>query len=110
MVVFAPQPYPQGREALLRKTPEEQGEEIVNAAARHFPGLKEEVEEVHLYRFGHAQVVPYPGFIHFLKGRLSHQEGRLILANSDLEGLPCVEAALAQGQKAARRTRAVLRI
>jgi protoporphyrinogen oxidase len=108
MVVFAPQPYPHGREPLLRKTPEEQGEEILNALARHFPGLKEEVEEVHLYRFGHAQVVPYPGFIHFLKGRLSPQEGRLILANSDLEGLPCVEAAIAQGQKAARRARLVL--
>lgn len=110
MVVFAPQPHPQGREALLQKTPEEQGEEIVDAVARHFPGLKEEVEEVHLYRFGHAQVVPYPGFIHFLKGRLSPQEGRLILANSDLEGLPCVEAALAQGDKAARRARLVLKM
>jgi len=109
MVVFAPQPFSQGREPLLAKTPEGQAEEMVNAAARHFPGLKEEVEEVHLYRFGHAQVVPYPGFIHFLKGRLSPQEGRLILANSDLEGLPCVEAALAQGHKAARRARFVLR-
>lgn len=109
MVLFAPQPYPQGREPLLGKSPEDQAEEMVNAAARHFPGLKEEVEEVHLYRFGHAQVVPYPGFIHFLKGRLSPQEGRLILANSDLEGLPCVEAAIAQGQKAARRARFVLR-
>jgi protoporphyrinogen oxidase len=109
MVVFAPQPYPQGREPLLRKTPAEQGEEIISAVARHFPGLPEEVEEVHLYRFGHAQVVPYPGFLHFLKGRLSPQEGRLILAHSDLEGLPCVEAAIAQGQKAARRARFVLK-
>ncbi len=108
MTVFAPQPYPHGRKSLLEKTPEEQGEEIFNAVVRHFPGLQEEVEEVHLYRFGHAQVVPYPGFIHFLKGRLSPQEGRLILANSDLEGLPCVEAAIAQGQKAARRARMVL--
>ncbi len=110
MVVFAPQPYPQGRAPLLAKTPEQQGEEILAAAVRHFPALKEEVEEIHLYRFGHAQVVPYPGFIHFLKGRLSPQEGRLILANSDLEGLPCVEAAIAQGQKAARRAQAVLRM
>jgi hypothetical protein len=109
MVVFAPQAYPQSREGLLAKTPEQQGEEILAAAARHFPDLKQEVEEIHLYRFGHAQVVPYPGFIHFLKGRLSPQEGRIILSNSDLEGLPCVEAAIAQGQKAARRAQAVLR-
>jgi protoporphyrinogen oxidase len=109
MVVFAPQPYPEGRKPLLTRTPEQQGEEILAAAVRHFPSLKEEVEEIHLYRFGHAQVVPYPGFIHFLK-RLSPQEGRLILANSDLEGLPCVEAALAQGKKAARRVQALLRM
>ena len=110
MVIFAPQPYPDGRQPLLARTPEEQGEEILSAAVRHFPALKTEVEEIHLYRFGHAQVVPYPGFIHFLKGRLSPQEGRLILANSDMEGLPCVEAALAQGKKAARRVQAVLRM
>jgi protoporphyrinogen oxidase len=110
MVVFAPQPYPGGRKALLTKTPEQQGEEILAGVRRHFPALEAEVEEIHLYRFGHAQVVPYPGFLHFLKGRLSPQEGRLILANSDLEGLPCIEAALAQGQKAARRAQAVLRI
>jgi protoporphyrinogen oxidase len=110
MVVFAPQPYPGGREPLLAKTPEQQGEGILTAVARHFPSIEAEVEEIHLYRFGHAQVIPYPGFIHFLKGRLSPQEGRLILANSDLEGLPCIEAAIAQGQKAARRARTILRI
>jgi protoporphyrinogen oxidase len=109
MVVFAPQTYPGGREALLTKTPEQQGEEILASVARHFPSVEGEVEEIQLYRFGHAQVVPYPGFIHFLKGRLSPQEGRLILANSDLEGLPCIEAAIAQGQKAARRARMILR-
>jgi oxygen-dependent protoporphyrinogen oxidase len=109
MVVFAPQPYPGGRETLFTKTQEQQGEEILAAVARHFPSVAPEVEEIHLYRFGHAQVVPYPGFIHFLKGRLSPQEGRLILANSDLEGLPCIEAAIAQGQKAARRARLILR-
>jgi protoporphyrinogen oxidase len=110
MVVFAPQPNPGGRKPLLAKTPEQQGEEILTAVARHFPSVDAEVEEIHLYRFGHAQVVPYPGFLHFLKGRLSPQEGRLILANSDLEGLPCIEAAIAQGQKAARRARTILRI
>jgi protoporphyrinogen oxidase len=109
MVVFAPQPYPGGRPGLLARTPEQQGEEILSAVARHFPGIEAEVEEIHLHRFGHAQVVPYPGFMHFLKGRMHVQEGRIILAHSDLEGLPCIEAAIAQGQKAARRVQAALR-
>jgi len=108
MVVFAPQPYPQGRELLLERGPEDMAREILQAADRLFPGLGEEVEEIHLYRFGHAQVVPYPGFLSFLKSRVSPQQGRLILANADLEGLPCVEAAILQGRQAARRAQGIL--
>ncbi len=108
MVVFAPQPYPQGRELLLQRGPEEMAGEILSAVDRQFPGLRGEVEEIHLYRFGHAQVVPYPGFLTFLKSRLTPQQGRLILANADQEGLPCVEAAILQGRRAARRARVVL--
>jgi len=108
MVVFAPQPYPQGRELLLQRGPEEMAGEILSAVDRQFPGLRGEVEEIHLYRFGHAQVVPYPGFLTFLKSRLTPQQGRLILANADQEDLPCVEAAILQGRRAARRARVVL--
>lgn len=110
MVVFAPQPYPQGRGLLLPRPPEALAQEILLAVERQFPGLGSEVEEIHLYRFGHAQVVPYPGFLTFLKSRISPQQGRFVLANADLEGLPCVEAAVLQGQKAAQRARMVLGI
>jgi hypothetical protein len=105
MVIFAPQPYPQGRGLLLPKAPEAQAREILLAADRLFPGLKTEVREIHLYRFGHAQVVPYPGFLTLLKTRIPSQKGRLILANADQEGVPCIEAAIIQGQQAARRAR-----
>ncbi len=111
MVAYAPQPFPEGRPALLGRTPEAQAALILAGAERLFPGLSRKVAAVRLYRFGHAQVVPYPGFLTTLKqeGRPAPQSGRLILANADLEGLPCVEAAIIQGQKAARRAREVLR-
>ena len=108
MVVYAPQPSLQGRELLLHREPEDMAREILLAVDCQFPGTGGEVEEIHLYRFGHAQVVPYPGFLTFLKSRLTSQQGRLILANADLEGLPCVEAAILQGRQAARRAREVL--
>jgi glycine/D-amino acid oxidase-like deaminating enzyme len=108
MVVFAPQPFPQGRGALLMGSPQEKGREILAAAARLFPGLKQEIREIRLYRFGHAQVVPYPGFLSRLKTNFKKQRGRIILSNSDSEGLPCIEAAIVQGQKAARQARALL--
>lgn len=108
MVVFAPQPFPQGRGALLASNSQDKGETILTALERLFPGLKQEVQEIHLYRFGHAQVVPYPGFLSRLKHRVKLKQGRIILANADSEGLPCIEAAIVQGQKAAHEVRALL--
>lgn len=108
MTVFAPQPYDQSREALLRMQPEEKAKGLLTAVESHFPGTAREVEEIQLYRFGHAQIVPYPGFLTALKGNIAQAQGRIILANSDLEGLPCIEAAIVQGQKAARRARVLL--
>ncbi len=108
MTVFAPQPYAQNRAALLRTPPEEKAKAILIAVDRHFPGTAREVEEIHLYRFGHAQIVPYPGFLSALKGNIDQRQGRIILANSDLEGLPCIEAAIVQGQKAAHQARILL--
>jgi oxygen-dependent protoporphyrinogen oxidase len=108
MVTFAPQPYPQGRQPLMQARAEDKARELFKAVGRLFPETVKEVEEIRLYRFGHAQVVPYPGFLTYLRGHLPKQQGRLILAHSDLEGLPCVEAAMVQGQQAARRALAVL--
>lgn len=108
MVVFAPQPFILGRGALLACRPQDKGREILAAVDALFPGLKQEVAEIHLYRFGHAQVVPYPGFLTQLKSRFRCRQGRIILSNSDSEGLPCVEAAIVQGQKAARQARELL--
>jgi len=108
MTVFAPQPFPQGRDPLMRARPKDKARELLGAVERLFPGTIKEVEEVRLHRFGHAQVVPYPGFLTFLKGDFPKQQGRIILAHSDLEGVPCVEAAIVQGQQAARRVRETL--
>jgi Flavin containing amine oxidoreductase len=108
MVVYAPQPFPEGRGPLLAAPAQEKGLEIFQAVASLFPGLEHEVAEVHLYRFGHAQVVPYPGFLTRLKSRMKLRQSRIILANADSEGLPCIEAAIVQGQTAARQARALL--
>ncbi len=108
MVVFAPQPFPGGRGPLLASRPEEKGREILAAVQALFPDLGKDVQEIHLYRFGHAQVVPYPGFLTRLKGCFRTRQGRIILSNSDSEGLPCIEAAIVQGQKAARLVRELL--
>ncbi len=107
MTVFAPQPFALSREALLRIKPEDKAKKLLAAVESNFPGTAREVEEIHLYRFGHAQIVPYPAFLTAVKGNIAQARGRIVLANSDLEGLPCIEAAIVQGQKAARQIEAI---
>lgn len=108
MTVFSPQVFPQGRGPLMAARAEDKARELLGALERLFPGTAGEVAEMRLYRFGHAQIVPYPGFLTFLKGNFPPQQGRIMLANSDSEGLPCIEAAIVQGQQAARRARTSL--
>jgi phytoene dehydrogenase-like protein len=110
MTVFAPQPYPEGRAPLMRAQPADMAATLVQSVDRLFPGTAAEVEEVHLYRFGHAQVVPYPGFLSAIKGAIPQAQGRIVLANADLEGLPCIEAAIIAGQKAAARAGSLLAV
>jgi hypothetical protein len=110
MTVFAPQPYPAGRGALMRARTEDTAAALVQAVDRLFPGTAAEVEEVHLNRFGHAQVVPYPGFLSAIKGAIPQALGGIVLANADLEGLPCIEAAIIAGQKAAAQAESLLAV
>ncbi|MBM4287144.1 MAG: FAD-dependent oxidoreductase [Deltaproteobacteria bacterium] len=108
LVLYAPQAVPQGQATLLGQTPEAQAETLLAALERHFPGTKQEIKEIQLFRFGHAQIMATPGFNTWLRRECRTADGPLILAHSDLEGLPCVEAAIVQGQRAAREALAWL--
>ncbi|MBW1917722.1 MAG: FAD-dependent oxidoreductase [Deltaproteobacteria bacterium] len=102
MVVYAPQAFPLPRQALLQESVAVKTEEILTGLQKIWPGIDSWAEEIRMYRYGHAQVVPYPGFLSAIRGRIAPRQGRIILAHSDLDGLPCVEAAMLTGQRAAR--------
>jgi len=109
LIVYAPQPFPAPRQALLRDSVQIKAAEILTGLEKIWPGISRGVEEIRLYRYGHAQVVPYPGFLSRIRGRIPWRQGRIILAHSDLEGLPCVEMAMLSGCRAARLARQALR-
>lgn len=108
LVIYAPQPFPPDRQAFLAASPQDKAREISAALENLWPGICRRVEEIRLYRYGHAQIVPYPGFLSRIRHRIPRHRGRVILAHSDLDGLPCVESAMLTGQHAARLARKVL--
>jgi len=109
LVLYAPQAYPQGQAHLLEQSPAAQAELLLAALERHFPGTRAEIREMQLFRYGHAQILATPGFNTWVRRHCPGARGPIILANADLEGLPCVEAAIVQGQRAAREALAYLR-
>ncbi|MDD3580714.1 MAG: FAD-dependent oxidoreductase [Desulfobacca sp.] len=109
LIVYAPQPFPGQRQALLQESVQIKAAEILTGLEKIWPGISRGAEEIRLYRYGHAQVVPYPGFLSRIRGRIPWRQGRIILAHSDLEGLPCVEMAMLSGYRAANWARQALR-
>ncbi|MFP3867407.1 MAG: FAD-dependent oxidoreductase [Desulfobacteraceae bacterium] len=108
LVVYAPQAFPPQRQSLLEESVEIKAGEIISGLEKIWPGIGSRAAEIRMYRYGHAQIVPYPGFLGRIRDRIPLQQGRVILAHSDLDGLPCVETAILTGQRAARLARQAL--
>jgi protoporphyrinogen oxidase len=63
----------------------EMADEVVEHLDRHFSGLKAAVEEVHVFRRGHALALPTPGQLKRAKVASRH-DGRILFAHSDSRG------------------------
>ncbi len=69
---------------------------------------REAVEEVHVFGWGHALVVPTPGS-HSGTAQAARQPfGRILFANTDNDASPAFENAVAHGARAAEQAMAVL--
>ena len=74
-----------------------------------FPGFRETVTELDLYRWGHAMLASEKGFV-FGAPRVGAQAptGRISYACTDVDGLPAFENAVASGIRAATEAAALL--
>jgi protoporphyrinogen oxidase len=62
------------------------GETVVDLLNRWFPGSREKVEEVHIYRRGHPMCMSIPGLTTRIAPRVRKPLGRIFFAHSDTEG------------------------
>ncbi len=75
---------------------------IADHAARSVPTIHAEtIEEVHVFGWGHALVVPVPGSHSGLAQAARQRFGRIVFANTDNDSSPAFENAVAHGTSAA---------
>jgi monoamine oxidase len=70
-----------------------------------YPGAAAKIEDVRLYRWGHALCHAAPGWYTKRSPIASRAFGRILFAHSDNQGLPAFEAALVEGMTAAEEAR-----
>jgi hypothetical protein len=66
-----------------------------------YPGAAAKIEDVRLYRWGHALCHAMPGFYTKKAHIAARPLGKVLFAHSDNQGLPAFEAALVEGMTAA---------
>jgi len=63
------------------------GETVVDLVDRWFPGARNKIEEVHIYRRGHPMCMSVPGLTTRLAPKVRKPLGKVFFAHSDTEGL-----------------------
>ncbi|NDQ58314.1 MAG: FAD-dependent oxidoreductase [Acidipila sp.] len=85
------------------------GEKVVEQLEVWFPGARGKVEEVRIYRRGHAMFVSAPGVTTQLAPRIRKPFGNIFFAHSDAEGdITDFSSALQAGRRAAREAKNAL--
>jgi hypothetical protein len=62
------------------------GETVVDLIDRWFPGARNKIEEVHIYRRGHPMCMSIPGATTRIAPKIRKPMGRIFFAHSDTEG------------------------
>ncbi|MBK8257960.1 MAG: FAD-dependent oxidoreductase [Polyangiaceae bacterium] len=106
---YCPLPSEANRGELLSTPFEDYEKKILEDLEIVFPGIRETVTGVDIYRWGHAMLQSRVGFV-FGPSRVGSQvpEGRISFANTDVDGLPAFENAVASAFRAAQEVAMVV--
>lgn len=92
------------RQKLLETSRESWAEHILTDLARAHPDIRSKVEQLDIWRWGHAMSKPRPGWIWSLaRQELAASHGRVHLAHADLSGFSIFEEANYWGVRAAEQ-------
>jgi hypothetical protein len=94
---------------MLTQTHEQWTERVLSALAAPHPDLREQVQRVDVWLWGHGMIRPRPGFL-WGKERALMQQHRapIYFAHSDMSGMALFEEAYTRGVLAADAVKAAL--
>ncbi|AKQ45905.1 hypothetical protein TH63_10035 [Rufibacter radiotolerans] len=94
-----------GRQAVFMKKQDQWAEQVLQELEKAHPTIREEVEELNVWVWGHGMIKPVPGFLwgEDRKKEGALLEGKIAFAHSDLSGISIFEEAFYQGIKAAQQ-------
>ncbi|MCL5774103.1 MAG: FAD-dependent oxidoreductase, partial [Firmicutes bacterium] len=101
LTVYMPMGETAGRKKLLRDPFSKWERTLRQDMEDVFPGINEKIVDIRLYRYGHPNVISFPGLITEICPEARKPDNGIYFAHSDSEGLPCVESAVWMGLKAA---------
>jgi oxygen-dependent protoporphyrinogen oxidase len=81
---------------------------VVEHLGYFFPGCEAKIDDVRLYRWGHALCHAGPGWYTQKSELAKRPVGKVLFAHSDNQGLPAFESALPEGLAAAESARGLL--
>jgi hypothetical protein len=100
LTVYYPIGYAHG-ELLMPEAYDQFRDRVVEHMDILYPGAAAKIEDVRLYRWGHALCHAMPGWYTKKSEIASRPLGKVLFAHSDNQGLPAFEAALVEGMTAA---------
>jgi hypothetical protein len=102
-------PYSDTRSVLGNQKWEDWLEMIVKDLQGPHPKLKDQIDEINVWHWGHGMITPQPGFISGADRKKAQQPiaERIYFAHSDLSGISIFEEAFYWGTKAARQAMGV---
>jgi len=95
-----------GRTLLLEGDRQKLSSSVHDQLKKVISQLDAHLEEIVLSRWGHAMVVPGPGYFARLEKIISLQQGHYTLAHNSTQGLPSAESAIRAARFAANRAQA----
>ncbi|MBI4055322.1 MAG: FAD-dependent oxidoreductase [Elusimicrobia bacterium] len=102
---------PMGSEAARRRLLQTGDAELKTALLRDLekviPGSSQKVEEVRIMRWGHAEPIPYPGYLSRVRPRVAQPWGRIFFAGEATQ-IPAMEGAILSGHRASQEARRFL--
>ncbi|GMV44154.1 MAG: hypothetical protein AMXMBFR64_58700 [Myxococcales bacterium] len=109
LTAYCPRLESGARKAMLTTPMDEYVAAILGDLERVLPGIVESVTAVDIYRWGHAMLAPERGFV-FGEARVGAQlpQGAIHFANTDVDGLPAFENAVAAAVRAADEVTAAI--